>query len=82
QAVAHGMWSLARCIGLAEAVFAAGPIMIDAQFKLPIYLPSELVFRSQHNEQDQRRLDLSLMTTKGNRLHLAVQCLPLAERSA
>jgi acyl dehydratase len=77
QAVSHGMWSLARCIGLAQASFANGPIEIDAQFKLPIYLPSKFIFRSQRNTQDQRRMDLALMTTKGDRLHLAVQCRPL-----
>jgi acyl dehydratase len=78
QAVAHGMWSLARCIGLAESTFAAGPIELDAQFKLPIYLPSEFVFRSQRNAQDDKRIDLSLSTPKGDRLHLAVRCTALA----
>lgn len=70
QTVAHGMWSLARCIGLAEKYLPAGPMELDAQFKLPIYLPSEFVFRSQRSADG---LDLSLTTTKGDRLHLLVK---------
>ncbi len=70
QTVAHGMWSLARCLGLAANTFAKGFIEIDAQFKLPIYLPSEFVFRSQRAEQG---CELSLTTPKGDRLHLMVK---------
>ena len=77
QTVAHGMWSLARCIGVAEAAFPQGPIELDARFKLPIYLPGEFVFRSQRNEQDAGCVDLSLTTPKGDRLHLVVRCTPM-----
>jgi acyl dehydratase len=73
QTVAHGMWSLARCIGLAESAFPQGAIELDAQFKLPVYLPSEFLFRSQRNEQSQNTIDLSLSTPKGDRLHLLVR---------
>lgn len=74
QCVAHGMWSLSRCIGLAKADFPAGAIEIDAEFKLPIYLPSEFIFRSQRADDG---LGLSLTTPKGDRLHLSVQVKPL-----
>ncbi len=70
QAVAHGMWSLARCIGLAQGTFPDTPIELDAQFKLPIYLPSEFLFRNQRADDG---ADLSLTTLKGDRLHLAVK---------
>lgn len=70
QAVAHGMWSLARCIGLAQSTFPEGPIELDAQFKLPIYLPSQFLFRNQRAENG---ADLSLTTLKGDRLHLVVK---------
>lgn len=70
QAVAHGMWSLARCVGLAADTFPNGPVELDAQFKLPIYLPSEFVFRNQRLESG---AELSLTTIKGDRLHLAIK---------
>jgi hypothetical protein len=70
QTVAHGMWSLSRCIGLAESSFGADAVELDAQFKLPIYLPSEFVFRNQHAEGG---CELSLSTPKGDRLHLIVK---------
>jgi len=41
------MWSLARCIGLAERHLPKEAVELDAQFKLPIYLPSDFIFR--HN---------------------------------
>lgn len=70
QAVAHGMWSLARCVGLAASSFPDTEIEIDAQFKLPIYLPSEFLFRNQRADYG---ADLSLTTLKGDRLHLVVK---------
>lgn len=69
QTVAHGMWSLARCIGLAEATFTAAAVTLDAQFKLPIYLPGEFIFRNQRTTDG---ADLTLTTPKGDRLHLLV----------
>jgi acyl dehydratase len=70
QTVAHGMWSLARCIGLAERHLPKEAIELDAQFKLPIYLPSDFIFRAQRTETGAA---LSLSTTKGDRLHLTVK---------
>ncbi len=69
QTVAHGMWSLARCIGLAEHTFADKSVELDAQFKLPIYLPSEFIFRQQRRDDG---AELSLSTPKGDRLHITV----------
>jgi len=77
QCVAHGMWSLSRCIGFGHSYLPAFPIEIDAQFKLPIYLPSDFVFRAQRNDVG---VDLSLSTVKGDRLHLSVQAKPIAQR--
>jgi acyl dehydratase len=70
QTVVHGMWSLARCVGLAADTFPQTPIELEAQFKLPIYLPGEFVFRQQRAKDG---ADLSLSTPKGDRLHLVVR---------
>lgn len=40
RAIAHGMWSLARC---ATELSSDGPRVLDVQFKLPVFLPSKLV---------------------------------------
>lgn len=74
QAVAHGMWSLACCVGQTETYLPAGPVQLDAQFKLPLYLPSEMVFRCQRANPG---VNMSLTTPKGDRLHLAMQARAL-----
>jgi len=38
KAIAHGMWSLARC--LSEQPPRSGPWALDCQFKLPVFMPS------------------------------------------
>lgn len=75
QAVAHGMWSLARCAAAAAQFLPAAPMRLDAQFKLPIYMPGEIVFRCRRAGAG---ADMSLSTPKGDRLHLLMQARPLA----
>lgn len=74
QAVAHGMWSMSRSLGAGAAQLAYNGIQIDTQFKLPLYLPSEVIFRLQKNSQ---QTDLSLSSARGDRMHLAMQVRPL-----
>jgi acyl dehydratase len=73
QAVAHGMWSMGRCLGSAASELPAGRIQIDTQFKLPVYLPSQALARSWPLEKG---LDISMCTPRGDRLHLAMQVRP------
>jgi acyl dehydratase len=70
QAVAHGMWSMARCLAEAEPLLPAGKLRVDTQFKLPLYLPSQAIVRVWPSAAG---LDISLATPKGDRLHLAMQ---------
>jgi acyl dehydratase len=72
QAVAHGMWSMARCLAEAEPQLPAGKIRVDTQFKLPVYLPSQALVRVWPMD---RGLDISMATPRGDRLHLAMQVL-------
>lgn len=76
QVVAHGMWSLSRCVGLGQPYLPDYPLQIDAQFKLPIYLPSNFMFRAQRSDDG---VELSLSTLKGDRLHLRVQADPIRQ---
>lgn len=70
QAVAHGMWSMARCLAEAEPMMPPGRLRIDTQFKLPVYLPSQALVRVWPSKEG---LDISMSTMRGDRLHLAMQ---------
>jgi len=50
--------------------FTKGHARIDTQFKLPMYLPSEVIYRCQ---REPTQLLISLSSAKGDRMHLAMQ---------
>lgn len=70
QAVAHGMWSLGRCLASAASQLPAGKMQIDTQFKLPVYIPSQALARTWPVDHG---ADISMCTPRGDRLHLAMQ---------
>ncbi len=70
QAVAHGMWSMGRCLASAAPHIPNVKIQIDTQFKLPVYIPSQALARTC---QVPGGADISMCTMKGDRLHLAMQ---------
>jgi acyl dehydratase len=45
HAIAHGMWSLARCTAGLAPTCADGPCVLEAAFKLPVYLPAALTLQ-------------------------------------
>lgn len=71
QAVAHGMWSLGRCLAAASKQLPAKKIQIDTQFKLPVYIPSQALARTW--SAGNGGAEISMCTTRGDRLHLAMQ---------
>ncbi len=70
QAVAHGMWSMGRCLASASPRIPNMGIQIDTQFKLPVYIPSQALARTWETPGG---ADISMCTMKGDRLHLAMQ---------
>jgi acyl dehydratase len=70
QPVAHGMWSLGRCLGSAAAQLPERNMQVDTQFKLPVYLPSQALARTWPVSNG---VDISMSTPRGDRLHLAMQ---------
>jgi acyl dehydratase len=70
QAVAHGMWSMGRCLGSATSQLPEGKIQVDTQFKLPVYLPSQALARTWPVDGG---VDISMCTPRGDRLHLSMQ---------
>jgi acyl dehydratase len=73
QAVAHGMWSMGRCLASAASLLPSGRIQIDTQFKLPVYLPSQALARTWPVDGG---VDIAMCTPRGDRLHLAMQVRP------
>ena len=45
RAIAHGMWSKARCLAELEPLLPQGPFRVEVSFKLPIYLPNNVQFQ-------------------------------------
>jgi len=70
QAVAHGMWSMSRSLGEATPHLPSASVQIDTQFKLPLYLPSNVIFRCQ---KDNGQTIISFSSARGDRMHLATQ---------
>ena len=70
QSVAHGMFSLWRCLGSSAHHLPEGSIQVDTQFKLPVYVPSQAIVR--HWAVD-KGVHISMCTTRGDRLHLSMQ---------
>jgi acyl dehydratase len=73
RAIAHGMWTKARCLAALESrlpdAFGA-----DVRFRKPILLPARVVFAStQHGEQ----IDFSVRDAKRGTLHLEGHTRPL-----
>lgn len=60
RAIAHGMWSLARC---ASQLPSDGPRVLDVQFKLPVFLPARLVL-------ERRDVDFVLLDESREKPHL------------
>lgn len=71
QAVAHGMWSLGRCLASAAPQLPLEKIQIDTQFKLPVYIPSQALARTW--SAGNGSTEISMCTPRGDRLHLAMQ---------
>lgn len=68
RAIAHGMWSVARCLGALEAQHLAPAQTLDVQFKQPLLLPGRVTLKwvavSDH------RLAFTLMSPGNGKVHL------------
>lgn len=45
RAIAHGLWSVARSLGLIQGLLAATPKTLDVQFKQPLFLPGKVAVK-------------------------------------
>ncbi|WP_076412496.1 MaoC/PaaZ C-terminal domain-containing protein [Shewanella sp. UCD-KL12] len=70
RVLAHGMWSKARCIAQMMPQIGERPCTVDVAFKLPLFMPSDVSFDS---EQDEDNLVFELRDARGRRPHLSGQ---------
>lgn len=74
-AIAHGMWSLARCATELEAAgLATGRFVLDVEFRLPVLLPARLLFESW---ADGEGVAFELRDSQGEKLHLSGSVRPI-----
>ncbi len=66
SAIAHGMWSLARCAAELDSGHSAACVL-DVQFRQPVHLPAWLLLQSQPLDSG---LAFELLDSLGERVHL------------
>lgn len=66
RAIIHGMWTLARVAAELQPLVSAGPLVLEAAFKLPVLLPGRVSLRDWPVE---RGLAFALLDEAGTRPH-------------
>jgi len=67
QAIAHGMWSKARCLAALDAVTPDSGYQVNVNFLKPVYLPSTVNF---YTNPEEGRQDFCLYDFSGEHRHL------------
>ena len=70
QAIAHGMWSKARCLAALEEKLPNSGYSVDVAFHHPLFLPAEVIFNSCVNQQGE---SFSLHNKTSGMIHLLGQ---------
>jgi hypothetical protein len=66
RAIAHGMWSAARCLALLQPGLKSPPSHFAVQFKQPLLLPGRVALAY----TGQTTIEFSLLATGGSKVHL------------
>jgi acyl dehydratase len=74
-AIAHGMWSLARCAAELPSAAFDGHVRYEVQFKLPVFLPAWLMLERWPVEDGGMRF--ALRDSQGERPHLVGRLQPV-----
>jgi hypothetical protein len=67
RAIAHGMWSKARCLAAIEEGLPSSEYTVDVDFLKPVFLPSKVHFYSNFHSNQQQ---FSLFSSSGKQMHL------------
>jgi acyl dehydratase len=68
RAIAHGMWSLARCAALLQEAGAPEPKELLVQFKQPLFLPGKVAMKFQKSGDS---YDFALIARNTDKTHLS-----------
>lgn len=68
RAIAHGMWSLARCAAELEGQMPQDNVTFAIAFKLPVLLPATVVL---NYEAEPTGIDYEMTNADGSKLHLS-----------
>ena len=68
RAIAHGMWSAARCLGILMPEFVRTPTLFELQFKQPLLLPARVTLKHQTAAGG---IDFELLAREGGKTHFS-----------
>jgi acyl dehydratase len=68
RAIAHGLWTAARCLALLQPKLAAAPQAYSIQFKQPLLLPGRAALR--YNAQE-GSVEFALLSASSDKVHLS-----------
>lgn len=68
RAIAHGMWSLGRCLAEVQDDVPQGPIVCEVAFRKPVLLPSKVALQAWRSDAGVR---FDLVAASGGKAHLA-----------
>ena len=68
RAIAHGLWSAARCLALLQDKLPQAPKAYAVQFKQPLLLPGKAALRF---AQEQGTVDFALISGSSDKVHLS-----------
>lgn len=68
RAIAHGMWSVARSLGLMLPDYGGSPARLSIQFKQPLLLPGRVTLKQVKVGQG---VDFDLLAREGGKTHLS-----------
>jgi acyl dehydratase len=74
QPIAHGMWSLARCLAALNSDTFAGAKRVDVVFKRPVMIPAPLTLETWHTASG---AGFALKGTDRGKTHVAGSVVPL-----
>ena len=67
RAIAHGLWSAARCLALLQDKLPQAPRAYAVQFKQPLLLPGKAALRF---AQEQGKVEFALISASSDKVHL------------
>ena len=74
QPIAHGMWSLARCLAALNSNTFAGAKRVDVVFKRPVMIPAPLTLETWHTPDG---AGFALKGADRGKMHVAGSVVPL-----